>query len=163
MGLRRKKARRNEAKTDYKIRLGLLKSEFPRIAIRRTNRYFIAQIITSKEAQDKVVMGVTSADLVNYSWDKKFAGSLKSIAAGYLTGYLLAKTVKKGEFILDLGLANKQGGGRIYSVAAGLVEGGLKIHVGDSVLPKKERLIGEHLKPEVKAVITKVKASIDKK
>jgi large subunit ribosomal protein L18 len=160
MSLRTKKARRNENKTNYKLRIGLLKSDLNRIVIRRTNRYLTIQIVKSEEAQDSIVTGISSKELLEYGWDKKFAGSLKSIPAAYLAGYLLAKKVKKGEFILDLGLAIKHKGGRIYAVASGLKDGGLNIRVGESVLPDEKRLMGEHVKPEVKAMLTKVKANI---
>lgn len=160
MSLRTIRKRRKECKTDYKLRMGLLQSSLPRIVVRRTNKYFIVQIVESKEAQDKVLSGVTSKDLLENGWNEKFAGSLKSISAAYLTGYLLAKKVKKGDFILDLGMAVQKKAGRIYAVAAGLVDGGLKVRVSDKVLPSKERLMGEHLKPEVKEMIAKVKAGI---
>ncbi len=160
MSLRTQKRRRRENKTDYQARMGLLKSSFPRIVIRRTNRYFIAQIVESNAAKDKVVIGVTSKDLLENGWDEKFAGSLKSISAGYLTGYLLAKKAKKGEFIVDLGMATKKNGGRIYSVVAGLIEGGLKINANEKIFPSKERLMGEHLEPAVKTMIAKVKSNI---
>jgi len=160
MSLRTQKRRRKECKTDYQARMALLKSELPRIVVRRTNKYFIVQIVESTEAKDKVIMGVTSKDLTEYGWDKKFNGSLKSIPAGYLTGYMLAKKTKKGEFILDLGMATKKNKGRTYSVAAGLIEGGLKIRANEKVFPTKERLMGEHLKPEVKEMIAKVKEKI---
>ena len=80
------KRRRRESKTDYKLRKNILKSGIPRIVIRRTNRYFVVQAIESVEAQDKVIAGVTSKELLKKGWDAKKAGSLKSIPAGYLTG-----------------------------------------------------------------------------
>jgi large subunit ribosomal protein L18 len=160
--LRTQKRRRREAKTDYQARLALLKSGMPRIVVRRTNRYFIAQIVESKEAQDKVTLGVSSKDLLEYGWNEKFVGSLKSISAGYLTGYLLAKKAGKGEYIVDLGMTTKQNGGRIYSVLAGLVDGGLKVRANEKVFPSKERLMGEHLETEVKEMIAKVKVNLEK-
>ena len=56
--------RRLSGKTDYKARLALLKSGKPRLVVRKTNRYMIAQIISSDVAQDKVVLGLTSKDLI---------------------------------------------------------------------------------------------------
>jgi large subunit ribosomal protein L18 len=162
MSLRTQKRRRREAKTDYQARMAFLKSSVPRIVVRRTNRYFIAQIVESKEAQDKITLGVTSKDLLEYGWSEKFAGSLKSISAGYLTGYLLAKKAKKGEFIIDLGMTKKHNGGRTYSVIAGLIDGGLNIRANEKVFPSKERLMGEHLKPEMKDIIAKVKLNLEK-
>lgn len=160
MSLKTVKRRRLECKTDYNLRLGLLKSKFPRIVVRRTNKYFIVQIVESVEAQDKVIFGLTSKELLENGWDKKFEGSLKSISAGYLTGYLVAKKIKNGEFIIDLGMAKNHNGGKLFAVIAGLIDGGLNVHANKEVFPPKERLMGEHLKPEVKAMILKVKENL---
>ena len=162
MGLRTQKRRRKENKTDYKLRMNLLKSGKDRIVIRKTNKYFVAQVVESHEAQDKVVVGVNSRDLLNNGWDKKASGSLKNLPAGYLTGLLLAKKIedKKNEFILDLGMARTIHGNRIYAVVKGLVDGGLNIKVDEKVFPQDERLNGEHLKPEVKTMISKVKEKL---
>ncbi|GEM_PF-197887 len=109
MGLRTMKRRRREGRTDYKLRVGLLKSGVPRIVIRRTNKYFIIQVVESVEAQDKVVMTISSKELLKFGWDaagakvtgdgqqmtgktkRQRVGNLKSIPAGYLTGLLFAK------------------------------------------------------------------------
>ena len=151
--------RRRENKTDYKLRMGLLKSEKPRIVIRKTNKYLIVQIVESYEAQDKVIMGVTSKDLLKSGWDKKFSGSLKSIPAAYFTGLLLAKKVGKGEFIVDVGMIRTVHGSRIFAVVKGLIDGGLKINANKSAFPSDERLKGQHLKPEVKKMIEGMKIS----
>src|SRR3989304_1464167 len=99
--------RRLEAKTDYKSRLALLKAEKPRMVVRKTNRYIIVQIITSDMAQDKVVAGVTSKVLLSKGLPAEYAGSLKSMGAAYLTGFLLGKqSLKLGvkDAILDSGM-----------------------------------------------------------
>ena len=75
------KRRRKEAKTDYGIRLKLLKSGVPRIVFRKSNRYIIAQYVTSNEAQDRVVVGITSKILLKYGWPEDMKGSLKSLPA----------------------------------------------------------------------------------
>lgn len=160
MSLRTIKRRRRENKTDYKLRMGLLKSSLPRIVIRKTNRYIVLQAIESSEAQDKVILGVTSKDLLDNGWDEKIAGSLKSIPACYLAGMLLAKKLKKGEYILDMGMAINHIGGRMYAAANGLVDGGLKIRVSDKVFPSKETLEGENVKEEAKKMIAKVKEKL---
>ncbi|MAH49460.1 50S ribosomal protein L18 [Candidatus Pacearchaeota archaeon] len=162
MTRRTQKRRRKENKTDYKLRMNLLKSGKPRIVIRKTNKYFIAQAVESHEAQDKVLAGVSSRDLIKKGWDGKFKGSLKGVPAGYLTGLLMAKKLSdsKDEFILDLGMARTIYGNRIYAVVTGLVDGGVNVKVDKKVFPSKERLDGEHLKPEVKEMISKVKSKL---
>ncbi len=154
------KKRRQESKTDYKLRLSLLKSGKPRIVIRRTNKYFIVQVIESHEAKDKAIAGITSKELLKNNWNKKYSGSLKSIPAGYLTGLLFAKKLKKGEFIIDLGMARTIKGSRVFSVVKGLIDGGLKINADKKAFPSQERLNGEHLKPELKEMIEKIKEKI---
>ena len=47
------KRRRREGKTDYKARLAMLKSEKPRLVIRKSNRYLVVQIVGSEIAKDK--------------------------------------------------------------------------------------------------------------
>jgi len=162
MSLRTDKRRRSEGKTDYKLRFGLLKSGKQRIVIRRTNKYFIVQAVESQEAKDKVISSVTSKDLIKEGWDKKFEGSLKNVSAGYLTGLLAAKKFGKKEFIIDLGMARTIDGNRLFSVVKGLFDGGVKINVNERVFPSEERINGEHLKEEVKSMISKLKAKLMK-
>jgi len=154
------KRRRMENKTDYKLRTGLLKSGIPRIVVRRTNKYFILQAVESIEAQDKVIATITSKDLLKNGWDAKKGGSLKSIPAGYLTGILMAKKLGKGKFIMDLGMARTESGSRVFAVVKGLIDGGLGISAKKEVFPSEERLNGEHLKDDVKAMIAKVKGGL---
>jgi len=157
-GLRTMKRRRRENRTDYKARRILLTSGLPRIVVRRTNKYFILQAVESDESQDKVVATVTSKDLLKNGWDAN--GSLKSIPAGYLTGILMAKKLGKGKYIMDLGMARTLKGGRMFSVVKGLIDGGLDVPANEKVFPSEERLNGEHLKPELKDMIAKVKGAL---
>jgi len=158
MGLRTQKRRRRENKTDYRARRILLVSGMPRIVVRVTNKYFILQAVESNEAQDKVLATITSKDLLKNGWDEKKKGSLKNIPAGYLTGILMAKKLGKGKYIMDLGMARTGKGGRIFSVVAGLLEGGLDIPANDKVFPSEDRLMGEHA--GLKDMVTKVKGGL---
>lgn len=160
-GLRTLKRRRLESKTDYKARRILLESGIPRLVVRRTNKYFIIQAVESHEAQDKVIATITSRELLKNGWDKKSMGSLKSIPAGYLTGLLMAKKLGNGKFIMDLGMARTLKGSRIFSVVKGLVDGELEIPVNEKVFPSEDRLNGEHLKDDVKTMITKIRSKLE--
>ena len=91
--MKTQKRRRKQGKTDYKKRMNLLKGLRPRVTFRKTNRYLVVQYILSNEAQDKIVFGITSKKLLKYGWPKNFEGSLKSIPASYLTGYLFGKII----------------------------------------------------------------------
>tara|TARA_Y100000310_G_C20585572_1_gene765223 strand:- start:320 stop:820 length:501 start_codon:yes stop_codon:yes gene_type:complete len=154
-GKRTIKRRRRQGKTDYKARLKLLGSSLPRIVVRKTNNYVIAQYIESEDAKDKVIVGATTKDLLESGWPKEAKGSLKSIPACYLTGIILGKRIqeklkeKTQETILDLGLNRSIKKSRIYAVLKGLIDSGIKVkHKGD-LFPDEKRLKGEHLKNKI--------------
>ena len=71
------KRRRLEAKTNYSKRIKLLKGNSPRIVFRKSNKYILAQLVESKEAQDKVKFGVTSKKLLDYGWPKEAVSRFK--------------------------------------------------------------------------------------
>ena len=140
--------RRLEAKTDYKARLALLKSEKPRIVIRKTNRYIIVQIVKSETAQDKILTGNTSKVLLSNGLPQESSGSLKSLGAAYLTGFLVGKqSLKLGvnEAILDSGMTRNVKNSRIYAALKGAVDAGLKVPHSDKVLPPIESIKSEKL------------------
>ena len=96
------KKRKLQGKTNYRKRLILLKGNLPRLVVRKTNRYVIIQIIESKNAQDKVASSVNTRDLLKYGWPDSKTGSLKSIPACYLGGFLIGKKTKVKKVILDM-------------------------------------------------------------
>jgi large subunit ribosomal protein L18 len=135
------KKRRRQYKTNYSKRLALLKGNSPRLVIRKTNRYMIIQIVESKDAQDKIRYGVNTKELLKYGWSKEKSGSLKSLSASYLGGFLLGKKAKdiKGA-ILDMGLIPNTKGSRVYSAIKGASDAGLKINFDSKILPKEEAI-----------------------
>tara|TARA_Y100000310_G_scaffold45623_1_gene42500 strand:- start:3964 stop:4431 length:468 start_codon:yes stop_codon:yes gene_type:complete len=148
--------RRREQKTDYKARLALLKSENPRIVVRRTNRYVIAQIIGSEIAQDKVLVGITSKVLISKGLSEKDSGSLKSLPACYLTGYLLGlEAQKKGikSANLDLGLQRNIHKSRLYAVLKGALDSGLDIPHKEDALPSNEQVEADKFSSVSKKII----------
>ena len=135
------KKRRQECRTNYTRRLILLKSSHPRLVVRKTNRYLIVQIIESKHAQDKVIFSVNTKDLLKHGWPENKSGSLKSVTAGYLAGYLIGKKAKNvSEVILDLGLIPNTSGSRVYSVVKGVSDSGVKINFDKKLLLLKIKL-----------------------
>ena len=135
------KRRRIENKTNYHKRLILLKSKSPRLVIRKTNKYIILQIIESTDAQDKVVCSVNTRDLLKDNWPKDKAGSLKSLSAAYLAGFLLGKKAKiKGRVVLDTGLTPSTKGSRIYAAVKGISDAGIEINFDEEMVPSKERI-----------------------
>ena len=155
--------RRAEGKTDYAARKKFLEGKKPRIIVRKTNRYIIAQLVESKEAQDKVVCSVNSKELVGYGWPNKY--SIKNLAASYLAGYLLGKKMKQKKYqeaILDIGLIRSTKGNRMYAVLKGAVDAGIEIPFSEEILPSEKRIKGEHLDENLKNIFEKVKGEIEK-
>ncbi len=157
------KRRRRENKTDYGRRLKLLKSEKPRLVFRRTNKYVTAQYITSDEARDKAIVGISSSELLKYGWDKKAISGLKNITASYLTGYLIGKTIQKKKLeqpIIDFGMLQSLHKTRVYAFLKGVIDSGVTISCKEEAFPEESRIKGEHLKNKVD--FEKIKSSIDK-
>jgi large subunit ribosomal protein L18 len=157
------KKRRLEYKTDYHRRLGLLKSNSPRFVVRKTNRYIILQIIESKNAQDKVIFSANTRELLKHGWPKEKEGSLKSIPASYLGGFLLGKRASsiKGRVILDLGLNPSTKGSKIFSAVKGISDSGVEINFDTEMAPPKEKIEGKGSKIDTK-ILAKIKENITK-
>jgi large subunit ribosomal protein L18 len=153
------KRRKLEGRTDYKARLNLLKSEIPRLVVRKSNRFITAQIVSSETAQDKVLFGVNSKMLLSKGWPKELEGSLKNRSAAYLTGLMLGKMAKGKieEAILDFGMNRNVHKSRIYAVLKGVIDAGIKVRVSEEVLPTVEELKAVE---KTKSIFDKVKEAI---
>ncbi len=151
--------RRKEAKTDYKARLALLKSEKPRLVVRKTNKYIIAQIVESDIAQDKVLLSVSSKDLLSHGWPKENAGSLKSMPACYLTGILTGNKAKEKvkEVVLDTGLNRNTKNSRIFALIKGFLESGIKLTHNEEAIPKDEKINSNE---KLAKIVEKVKGGL---
>jgi len=163
--MRTLKRRRKERKTDYLNRLKLLKSEKPRLVFRKTNKYVISQYIESESAQDKIIFGITSKELIKNGWPEKLKGSLKSIPASYLTGYLTAKKILKSKLeepIVDLGMQRVIEKTKIFAFIKGLIDGGIKIKCDKEKFPEEDRLLGKSTKEDISKIVMEVKSKLDK-
>jgi len=159
------KRRRKENKTDYAARIGLLKSGKPRLIFRKTNKHVIVQYVKSKEAQDRVDLGISSKNLLNYGWPKELKNSLKSLPAAYLTGFLMGNKIKKEnleEPIIDFGMIRTIHKSKIYSFLKGLIDSGVRINVNEKIFPSQERMEGKHLKEDFTKNFEKIKSEITK-
>lgn len=135
--------RRIQGKTDYKARIILLKGGKARVVFRRTNRYIIGQYIKSKEAKDHVIVGITSKELLKYEWPESRKGSLKSLAASYLCGFLLGKKVidkNEKEGVADIGLFRGIAKSRVFSFFKGVIDAGVKVKVKEKMFPDEKRI-----------------------
>lgn len=142
--MRIRKKRRRQGKTDYKARVVLLKGGLPRLVVRKTNKYIILQYVESEEAKDRVVYTVNSKKLLRFGWPEQLSGSLKSLAASYLSGFLLGKMLKEryGSVvaILDIGLLRNKPKGRVYAGVRGVIDSGIKIKCKKEMLPDEQRI-----------------------
>jgi len=136
--------RKREGRTDYKKRLKLLKSEKPRLVIRKSLSQIVAQIVEYGPEGDKVVATVVSKSLGKFGWSL----SKTSVPSAYLTGLLLAKKVGAKnikEAIVDIGLNTSVKGSRFYAAVKGALDGGLNIPHSADVLPSDDRIKGKHI------------------
>ncbi len=157
--------RRKENKTDYNIRIKLLKGEAPRVVFRKTNRYILAEYIISEEAKDKVLLGITSKILLKYGWPEDRVGSLKSIPASYLTGFLFGKKISEKKLetpVLDIGMIRNVRKSRVFSFIKGLIDSGIKIKCNEEFFPSEGRINGKDLKKDFSFVLEKIKSKIEK-
>jgi len=164
--MRVQKRRRREGKTDYANRIRMLKGESPRIVFRRTNRYIITEYVTSREAQDKIVIGITSKKLKEFGWPSEFEGSLKSIPASYLTGFLMGKEIAKKKLatpIVDVGMIRTISKNKVFAFIKGLIDSGIKIKCSEEKFPEEERLSGKNLKSDFSKIFKEIKSKIEKK
>lgn len=112
----------------------------------------IAQYVTSKEAQDKIEFGVTSKTLLKHGWPESAKGSLKSISASYLTGYLMAKEIQKKKLetpIVDFGMIKTLHKTKVYAFLKGMIDAGMEINCDEEHFPEENRINGEHMKNKV--------------
>ena len=135
------KKRRLENKTNYSKRRLLLEGRKPRIVIRKSNKYLTVQYVESREAQDSVKASAISSELTSYGWPKEAKGSLKSLGAAYLTGFLFGKRVAGMKpAIVDLGLIRSTKGGRIYALIKGIIESGFAVPCSEEIMPTDEMI-----------------------
>lgn len=159
------KRRRKENKTDYGKRIIMLKGGVPRIVFRKTNRYIIAQYVTSREAQDKVELGITSKSLIGQGWPKESQGSLKSIPAAYLTGFFFGKKIiaeKLETPIIDIGMTRNLHKNKVFGFLKGLKDSGLDIKGEEQYYPEENRIKGKHLKNDFSKTFDDIKLKIQK-
>jgi large subunit ribosomal protein L18 len=159
------KRRKLEQKTDYAKRIKLLSSKVPRIVFRKTNKCIIAEYVTSKEAQDKVEIGITSKKLKQFGWPDEFEGSLKSIPASYLTGLLIGREIIKKKLempIADFGMVRVIKKTKTFAFLKGLADAGIKINCDKENFPEEEKIMGKNMKKDFSKIFKEIKSKIEK-
>lgn len=146
--------RRDEGITNYKKRFSMLKSKLPRVVVRITNKRVLTHATEFMEKGDKTTVFVDSAHLKTFGWKH----SIKSIPAAYLTGVLLASTMKErglNDCIIDLGIKTNTKGSRIFAVLKGAADAGLKFPHSPDYFPTDDRVSGKHIDTYRKTDVSK--------
>jgi large subunit ribosomal protein L18 len=155
-----KPRRRREGRTDYRIRLKLLRSGKTRLVVRKSLKNTQIQFINYKEDGDNIVVSANSKELKNkYNW--KYSTS--TTPAAYLTGVLAGKRAKEkgiNDCILDIGRYPASTGSKIFAVVKGIIDAGLDCPHSEEKLPKEDRIMGKHLDKEIASVVTDIKSKI---
>ena len=155
--------RRKNGETDYRRRLKLLRSGVARAVVRISNTRTTCQIVNWQSEGDKVELSSTGDDLVSrFGWPE--SNSRKNLPASYLVGYALGKSALAAghdEEVLDIGLAASSSGARVFAALKGMIDAGLEIPHGESVLPSDERLSGAHINDSYSASIEATKSKIE--
>ncbi len=137
--------RRREGKTDYRVRLRLLKSGSDRAVVRISERRVQVALVRYDPAGDRIAAVADSRELAGLSFP---ARSLRSTPAAYLTAYLAGlrgKAAGVESAVLDLGLRHPTQGGRLAAALKGLLDAGIEIPHGEERFPSVDRLNGAHL------------------
>jgi len=137
--------RRREGKTNYYKRYRMILSGHPRFIVRKTLKYIIVQVARATPRGDEIIAAAHSRELVKkYGW-KAGTGNLP---AAYLTGLLAAaRALKKGVTyaVPDIGLHDPRPGAKVFAAIKAANDMGLKVPVGEKVIPPEERIRGEHI------------------
>ncbi len=127
----------------YKRRIMVLSGRL-RLVARRTARTIIAQVVKVRPEGDVTLACATSKDLERFGW----RGHPRNTPAAYLVGLLLGyRALERGikEAVLDIGLHTPSPGSKVFAVAKGAIDAGLKVPMGEGVAPDEGRIRGDHI------------------
>ena len=155
-----KPRRRREGKTDYRRRLGLLKSGKTRIVVRRSLTQVRVQFVEYTEQGDRILASAMASDLVSgYKWKH----STSNTPAAYLTGLLAGKKALAAgitEGVFDLGRQVPVRGCKVFAAIKGVHDAGIDCYVSEEKLPDENRLLGEHINEKMVSDVQTIKDSI---
>ncbi len=152
--------RRREGKTDYRARLGMLKSGETRMVVRRSNGNVTVQFVDWAENGDVIKATAVGQELANLGWE----GSPKNTPAAYLTGMLAAKRAQEAgieDAILDLGRHAPIKGSKVFAALKGAVDAGIYVPHSDDIYPTEDRLTGEFLEQKKNFEAVRAKIGVD--
>ncbi len=135
--------RRRKGKTDYKLRLGLLKSGVPRIVVRKFLNNVLIQFVDYNPEGDKVLVSAYTKELSKeFGWK----GHGGNVSSAYLVGLLAglkAKKEKLGDSVIDFGLSSVVKGSALFACVKGLKDSGLNLKVNEKMFPSDDRVSGK--------------------
>ena len=150
--------RKREGRTDYRHRLGLLRSGKPRLVTRVSLKHIAAQVVRVTSSGDLTLASAHSKQLEKLGWK----GHTSNIPAAYLVGLLCGqRAVRAGvkECVFDLGMHGPVPHAKVFAVLKGALDAGLQVPHDPGVLPSEERICGKH----VSQYATKMKEEDEKK
>ncbi|MBN2600048.1 MAG: 50S ribosomal protein L18 [Candidatus Thermoplasmatota archaeon] len=155
-----KPRRHRQRKTDYRLRLNLLRSKKPRIVVRKSLKAIRVQFVEYNPQGDKILASAISNELVKeYGW--KY--SVSNTPAAYLTGFLAGKRAKEKGIehgVLDIGLYHPTVGSTLFASLKGVLDAGIECPHDGQMLPKEERINGVHLNKDIKPLVGDIKTRI---
>lgn len=141
--------RRRKKLTDYAKRVDLLKSNKPRMIVRKSGLHILVQIASPSNEGDKIIAQVSSKELGKYKWPDKC-----NTPSAYLAGYLCGKKALKAKInaaILDAGLQTITAGNIIFAAVKGAQDAGVDIPMGEGMI-SEDRLNGTHIAEYAKSI-----------
>ena len=136
--------REREGKTDYRLRLKLLRFRKPRLVVRTSLNHVIVQVVRATPTGDFTLAAADSKELGKLGWK----GGTSNLPAAYLVGMLCGyRAVKAGisECVLDIGAHVPTPQAKVFSALRGALVAGLRVPCGEAVFPTDERIKGEHI------------------
>jgi large subunit ribosomal protein L18 len=114
------------------------------LVVRLSLKHISVQIVRAAPSGDETLVSAHSKELEKLGWK----GHTSNLPAAYLVGLLCGYRARKagvGGAILDIGMQAPAAGGRIFAAMKGVLDAGVEVPHGEGVLPKDERIRGEHI------------------
>jgi large subunit ribosomal protein L18 len=141
--------RNRQRKTNYRKRASLLLSRRHFIVVKISDQNMFCQFLKPALKGDIVICSSHSRELRKYGWK----GSMNSLPACYLTGFLLGKkSLAKGTDSAILYTGRDSFTSRIAACLKGIVAAGVNVPVSEDTLPSDDRTNGKHIAEYAKII-----------
>ena len=141
--------RNRQRKTNYRKRASLLLSRRHFVVVKISDQNVFCQFSKPALKGDIVICSSHSRELRKYGWK----GSMNSLPACYLTGFLLGKkSLTKGTDSAILYTGRDSFTSRIAACLKGIVAAGIKVPVSNDTLPSDDRTNGKHIAEYAKII-----------